>query len=50
MRFPNAVVTNTDGNLNFQLEDSQRQAVDCIVWAIGPKPNTPDLGAQATGF
>lgn len=42
MRFPNAALANT--------ENSKRRALGWIVWAIGPKPNTPDLGALAMGF
>jgi len=46
---PQAVTRNADGSLCLQLEDGRSHNVDCIVWAIGRRPDTSGLGLEAAG-
>ncbi|AWL13247.1 Glutathione-disulfide reductase [Saliniradius amylolyticus] len=40
---------NADGSLAVTFNDGQNLEVDCLIWAIGRKPNTDNLNLDATG-
>lgn len=44
-----AVIKNSDGSLELQLENGRKQTVDCLIWAIGRKPATDKLNLAVTG-
>ncbi len=46
---PRAIVKNADGSLTLQLDNGQSHVIDCVVWAIGRKPDTSGLGLEAAG-
>lgn len=46
---PRAVVKNADGSLTLHLENGRSQVVDCLVWAIGRRPNTEGLLLDRAG-
>lgn len=46
---PKAVIKNSDGSLELQLENGCKQTVDCLIWAIGRKPATDKLNLAVTG-
>ena len=46
---PSAVVKNADGSVTLHLQDGRHQTVDCLLWAVGRRPNTAQLGLQAAG-
>lgn len=46
---PKAVIKNSDGSLELQLENGHKQIVDCLIWAIGRKPATDKLNLAVTG-
>lgn len=46
---PKALVKNEDGSLTLHLSSGQNHTVDCVVWAIGRKPDTSGLGLKAAG-
>ena len=46
---PKAVVRNPDGSLQLQLQDGSSHTADCVVWAIGRRPDTSGLNLQAAG-
>jgi glutathione reductase (NADPH) len=46
---PKAVVRNADGSLELQLQDGRSQTVDCVVWAVGRRPDTAGLNLGAAG-
>ena len=43
------VIKNEDGSLTIHLEDGRSNTVDCLIWAIGRKPNTDKINLEATG-
>lgn len=43
------VIKNEDGSLTVHLEDGRSNTVDCLIWAIGRKPNTDKINLEATG-
>lgn len=51
--YPNSTVKevtkNKDGSLTLNLEDGRTHNVDCLIWAIGRKPNTDNINLQVTG-
>lgn len=49
LSIPKEVQKNSDGSLTLILENGQSQTVDCLVWAIGRRPNTKGLNLEATG-
>lgn len=40
---------NEDGSLTINLEDDRSNTVDCLIWAVGRRPNTDNLNLEATG-
>lgn len=44
---PKGVTKNSDGSLTLELENGQSHTVDCIVWAIGRRPDTSGLQLEA---
>jgi len=46
---PKAVVRNADGSLDLQLQDGSSHTVDCVVWAVGRRPDTSGLNLEAAG-
>ncbi|MDN5844167.1 MAG: glutathione-disulfide reductase [Alcaligenaceae bacterium] len=46
---PESVIKNPDGNLTLQLDNGESHTVDCLIWAIGRKPDTAGLHLQAAG-
>lgn len=49
MSIPEKVVKNEDGSLTLYLENDTSQTVDCIVWAIGRRPNVANINLKAAG-
>lgn len=49
MSIPEKVVKNEDGSLTLYLENGNSQTVDCIVWAIGRRPNVANINLKAAG-
>ncbi|MGT2866502.1 glutathione-disulfide reductase [Streptococcus fryi] len=49
MSIPEKVVKNEDGSLTLYLENGTSQTVDCIVWAIGRRPNVANINLKAAG-
>ena len=47
---PRAIVKNADGSLTLQLDNGQSHVIDCVVWAIGRKPDTSGLRACSMSF
>jgi len=43
------VTQNTDGSLNLHLKDGSQHQVDCLIWAVGRKPNTTPLLLEQAG-
>jgi glutathione reductase (NADPH) len=46
---PRAVRRNLDGSLELLLEDGRSHATDCLIWAVGRRPDTAALGLSAAG-
>lgn len=46
---PKSVEKNADGSLTLALEDGRTFTVDCLVWAIGRKPENDRINLAATG-
>lgn len=46
---PKEVVKNDDGSLTLVLENGESYTVDCLIWAIGRKPNVTGFGLEKTG-
>lgn len=46
---PKEVIKNLDNSITLVLEDSRTQTVDALIWAIGRKPLTQDLGLDNAG-
>lgn len=49
LSIPKEVLKHDDGSLTLVLENGHRQTVDCLVWAIGRRPNSANLNLEATG-
>lgn len=49
MSTPEKVVKNEDGSLTLYLENGESYTVDCIVWAIGRRPNVANINLKAAG-
>ncbi len=45
---PESVTKNTDGSLTLTLENGEQYEVDCLIWAIGRKPSTDNIGLENT--
>lgn len=43
------VVKNEDGSLTINLEDGRSNTVDCLIWAVGRRPNTDNINLEITG-
>lgn len=43
------VIKNEDGSLTINLEDGRSNTVDCLIWAIGRRPNTDNINLEVTG-
>lgn len=43
------VIKNEDGSLTLNLEDGRNNTVDCLIWAIGRRPNTDNINLEVTG-
>jgi glutathione reductase (NADPH) len=46
---PTRVERRPDGSLDLHFDDASVHNTDCVVWAIGRKPNTAGLGLEAAG-
>ncbi|MGP1607670.1 MAG: glutathione-disulfide reductase [Moraxella sp.] len=46
---PKEVIKNLDDSITLVLEDGRTQTVDTLIWAIGRKPLTQDLGLDNAG-
>lgn len=46
---PKEVIKNLDNSITLVLEDGRTQTVDALIWAIGRKPLTQDLGLDNAG-
>lgn len=46
---PKEVIKNFDNSITLVLEDGRTQTVDALIWAIGRKPLTQDLGLDNAG-
>lgn len=46
---PKEVIKNLDNSTTLVLEDGRTQTVDALIWAIGRKPLTQDLGLDNAG-
>lgn len=46
---PKEVIKNLDNSITLVLEDGRTQTVDALIWAIGRKPLTQDLGLDHAG-
>ena len=46
---PKSVSKNADGSLTLTLENGTSQTVDCLIWAIGRRPNVSGFGLEKTG-
>ncbi len=46
---PESVTKNTDGSLTLTLENGEQYEIDCLIWAIGRKPSTDNIGLENTG-
>ncbi len=46
---PSRLTRNADGSLDLHFDDGSVHNTDCVVWAIGRRPNTAGLGLQAAG-
>lgn len=46
---PKAIIKNGDGSVTLLLENGQSHTVDCLVWAIGRRPNTSGLRLENAG-
>lgn len=46
---PKEVIENLDNSITLVLEDGRTQTVDALIWAIGRKPLTQDLGLDNAG-
>lgn len=46
---PKEVIKNLDDSITLVLEDGRTQTVDALIWAIGRKPLTQDLGLDNAG-
>ncbi len=46
---PRAVRRNPDGSLELLLEDGRSHTTDCLIWAVGRRPDTAALGLSAAG-
>lgn len=47
---PKEVIKNADGSLTLLLENGQSHTVDCLIWAIGRRPNVTGFGLETTGI
>ena len=45
---PQAVEKNTDGSLTLKLENGESYEIDTLIWAIGRKPSTGNIGLENT--
>jgi len=45
---PESVVKNSDGSLTLKLENGNCHEVDTLIWAIGRKPSTGNIGLENT--
>ncbi|SUD89956.1 glutathione-disulfide reductase [Psychrobacter phenylpyruvicus] len=43
------VIKNEDGSLTINLEDGRSNTVDCLIWAVGRRPNTDNINLEVTG-
>lgn len=43
------VVKNEDGSLTINVEDGRSNTVDCLIWAVGRRPNTDNINLEVTG-
>lgn len=43
------VVKNEDASLTINLEDGRSNTVDCLIWAVGRRPNTDNINLEVTG-
>lgn len=46
---PQKLEKNTDGSLTIHFENGNSINTDCVIWAIGRKPNTANLGLDKVG-
>lgn len=46
---PKEVIKNEDGSLTLILENEESYTVDCLIWAVGRKPNVTGFGLENTG-
>ncbi|MGV3010001.1 glutathione-disulfide reductase [Streptococcus thoraltensis] len=46
---PKEVIKNEDGSLTLILENGESYTVDCLIWAVGRKPNVTGFGLENTG-
>ncbi|QYK01270.1 glutathione-disulfide reductase [Shewanella psychrotolerans] len=45
---PQSVIKNDDGSLTLNLESGEQYQVDTLIWAIGRKPSTDNIGIENT--
>ncbi|MCE9680397.1 glutathione-disulfide reductase [Shewanella sp. AS1] len=45
---PQSVAKQADGSLILTLESGEQYEVDCLIWAIGRKPSTDNIGLEHT--
>lgn len=45
---PKSITKNSDDSLTLLLENGEQYQVDCLIWAIGRRPNTANLGLEHT--
>jgi len=45
---PESVIKNNDGSLTLKLENGESFEVDTLIWAIGRKPSTGNIGLENT--
>ncbi|MDY4510132.1 glutathione-disulfide reductase [Streptococcus hyovaginalis] len=46
---PKEVLKNDDGSLTLVLENEESYTVDCLIWAVGRRPNVAGFGLEKTG-
>lgn len=47
---PKEVLKNADDSLTLVLENGQSYTIDCLIWAIGRRPNVTGFGLEKTGL
>lgn len=47
---PKEVLKNADDSLTLVLENGQSYTIDCLIWAIGRRPNVTGFGLKKTGL